>query len=100
MVCARLPDSTRLKKTLALDRIRYYSRCPALFDSLRSLWYNTSECVSPSATFNDLLFKIAVRSDMLCILVAGLLDAFVTAYNLQGTNSGPTSASLHMEESK
>ena len=39
--------------------------------------------------YNDLLFKIAVRSDMLCILVAGLLDAFVTAYSLQGTNSGP-----------
>ena len=33
--------------------------------------------------------KIAVRSDRLCILVAGLLDAFVTAYKLQRTNRGP-----------
>ena len=32
-----------------------------------------------AAIFNELLFKIAVRSDRLCILVAGLLDAFVTA---------------------
>ena len=35
-----------------------------------------------------MVFKFAVRSDRLCILVAGLLDAFVTAYNLQRTNRG------------
>ena len=43
----------------------------------------------PSAFFDELLFKIAVRSHRLCILVADLLDAFVTAYNLQRTNRGP-----------
>ena len=37
----------------------------------------------------QLLSQIAVRSDRLCILVAGLLDAFVAAYNLQRTNRGP-----------
>ena len=33
--------------------------------------------------------KFAVLSDRLCILVAGLLDAFVTANKLQRTNRGP-----------
>ena len=43
----------------------------------------------------SILFKIAVRSDRLCILVAGLLDVFVTASNLQRTNRG---AGLHFRE--
>ena len=50
-----------------------------LFESLCSLWPGTGENRSPTVVFNDLLFKIAVRSDRLCILVGGLLDAFVTA---------------------
>ena len=58
------------------------------FESFCSLWPGTGECISPWAIFNELLFKIAVRSDKLCILVAGLLDAFVTDYNLQRTNHG------------
>ena len=33
--------------------------------------------------FYDLLSKIAVRSDNLCILVSGLVDTFVTAFNLK-----------------
>ena len=48
-----------------------------------------------TAILNDLLFKIAVRSDRLCILVARLRDAFVTAYNLQRTNRG---LGLHFRE--
>ena len=48
-----------------------------------------------TAILNDLMFKIAVRSDRLCILVAGLRDAFVTAYNLQRTNCG---LGLHFRE--
>ena len=51
--------------------------------------------VLPTAILNDLLFKIAVRSDRLCILVAGLRDAFVTVYNLQRTNRG---LGLHFRE--
>ena len=96
MVCARLPDSTQLKKIqdalwgamkgavafgITID-------VPTLFESLCSLWPGTGECIPPTAIFTDLLFKIAVRSDRLCILVAGLLDAFVTAYNLRRTNRG------------
>ena len=42
--------------------------------------------MSPTAIFNELLFKLAVRSDRLCMLVAGLFDAFGTAYNLQRTD--------------
>ena len=49
----------------------------------------TCECMSPTAIFVELRFKIAVRSDRLCILVAGLLDAFVTAETFQRTNRGP-----------
>ena len=72
-----------------LDCIRRYNRCPTLFESLCSLWPGTGECISPTAIFNDLLFKIAFRSDRLCILVAGLLSAFVTAYNVRRTNRSP-----------
>ena len=32
----------------------------------------TPALISPTAIFNDLLFKVAVRSAWLCILVAGL----------------------------
>ena len=71
------------------DCTRHYNRCPSLFDSLCSLWLGTSECISPTAIYNDHLFNIVVRSDRFCILVAGLLDAFVTAYNLEKTNRGP-----------
>ena len=53
---------------------------PIWFHDLNSLWPGTGDCISPTAISNDLLFKIAVRSDRLCILVSGLLDAFVTAF--------------------
>ena len=69
--------------------MRDYNRCPALFESLCSLWPGTGECISPTAIFNEVLFQIAVRSNRLCMLVAGLLDAFVTANNLQRTSRGP-----------
>ena len=96
MVCARLPDSTLLKQNPGcllgchegLGCIRHYNRCLKLFESFRSLWPGTGERISPTAIYNELLFKIAVRSNRLCILVAGLLDAFVTAYNLQRTSRG------------
>ena len=78
-----------LRRHDGLDCIRHYYRCPALFESLRSLWLGTSECIAPTAMFNELLFKVAVRSDRSCILVAGLFNAFVTAHSLQGTNRGP-----------
>ena len=70
------------------DCIRHYNRFPTLFESLCSLWPGTGECISPTAIFNEPLFKIAVRSDRLCILAAGLLDAFVTAKILQRNNRG------------
>ena len=68
------------------DCSRHYNRCPTLFDYFRSLWPGICECISPTAIFNELLFKLSVRSDRLCILVAGLLDAFVTALNLRRTH--------------
>ena len=71
-----------------LDCTQHYNRCSALVDSLCSLWPGAGECISPTAIFNKFLFKIAVRSSRLCILVAGLLDAFVTAFNLQRTKRG------------
>ena len=72
-----------------LDCSRHYSRCPTLFESLCSLWPGTGESISPTALFNDVLFTNVVRRNRLCILVAGLLDAFVTALNLRRTNRGP-----------
>ena len=71
-----------------LGCVRHYNRCPTIFESLCPLWPGTGECISPTPIFNELLFKIAVRSDRLCILVTGLLDAFVTAKNLLRTNCG------------
>ena len=47
----------------------------------------TSECISATAIF-DCLYKIAVRSNRLCILVSGLVDAFVTAFNLRRNSRG------------
>ena len=70
------------------DCLRHYNCCPILFDHLKSLWPGTDECISPTAILNDLLFKIAVRSDRLCILESGFLDAFVSAFNLRRTNRG------------
>ena len=97
MACARLPGSTRLKTSqiaalAALkDRIVFGITVPALSCS------NTSarSGMAPLDLFRALpfsvihFFKIAVRSERLCILVTGLLDAFVTAFNLRSTHRGP-----------
>ena len=72
-----------------LDSLRHYNRCHTLFDYIRSIWPGSGECISPAAIFNDLRFKIAVQSDRLCILVAGLVGASGTAFNLRKTNRGP-----------
>ena len=70
------------------DRFRHQIFCPTLFDHYHSLWPGTGECISPTAIFNDFLVKIVVRSDRHCILVSGLLHAFVIAFNLRRTNRG------------
>ena len=67
------------------DCIRQCNRCPTLFESQCSLLLGSAECTSPTTILNDLLSKTAVRSDRLCILVAGQVDAFVTALNLRRT---------------
>ena len=71
-----------------LDCFRHYNCCPILLDHLNLLWPGTHVCISPTAIFNDVLFKIGVRIDRLCILVSGLLGAFVTAFNLRRTHRG------------
>ena len=68
------------------DCFRCYVSCPTLFDHYHSLWSGTGECISLTAIFIDFLVKIAVRSDRHCILVSGLLHAFVIAFNLRRTN--------------
>ena len=97
MVCARMPDSTLLKKTQDVfwgttrDSIAFgitIDAPPFLTPYVLSGLSPTS-AFSPTAIFDELLFKIAVRGDRICIMVAGLLDAFVTSYNLQRTNRGP-----------
>ena len=72
-----------------LDCIRHHNRCSAPFESICSLWPGTGECIAPTALFNELLFKLAVGSDKVCILVAVLLDALCPAYNLVGLNRQP-----------
>ena len=59
-----------------------------LFNHLDSLWPGVTDWIGRSSIFTDLLFTIVVRSDKLCILVAGFLDAFVTAFNLQRIHKG------------
>ena len=93
IACARLPGFTQLKTTqgaawdaLKQDCLRHYNTCPVLFEHPSSLWPGTMDSISRGAILNDLLFKITVRSDRLCILVSGLLDAFVAACNLQRTH--------------
>ena len=46
-----------------------------------SFWPGLPDGIRPGAILNDLLFKIAVRSSRLRILVSGLPDAFVTTFN-------------------
>ena len=62
------------------DCSRHYSQCPSLFRFLLAIWPGTGECISPTAISNDLVFKIAIPSDMLCIVVSGLFGAFVAAF--------------------
>ena len=71
-----------------LDWLRHYNQCPTLFRSLLVIWLSTGECISPTAIFNDLLFKIGVRRDRLYILESGLVDAFVTSFKLRRTHQG------------
>ena len=78
-----------LRRHDGLDCIRHYNRCPALFESLRSLWLGTSGCIAPTPIFNELLFKVAVRSDRLCIY--WLLDS-LTPSSLLITCKEPTAA--------
>ena len=92
--CARLPGSIRLNTTqgagwsVSKNRIVCDTTIPVLFCSTTlTLSLGTVESISRASIFNDLLFKIAVRSERLCILVTGLLDAFVTASNLRRIKS-------------
>ena len=56
--------------------------CLLFHNHPRSFWPGLAHGIRPGAKFNDLLFKIAVRSSRLCILVSGLLGASVTTFNL------------------
>ena len=56
-----------------LDCLRHCNLCPILFRHLSSLCPGTGECISSTTIFHDHLFKLAVRSDRLCILVSGFV---------------------------
>ena len=66
-----------------LRYIRHYNRCPTFSIPYVPCGLTPTNARCPRRFSNDLLFKIAVRSDRLCILVAVLLDAFATAPNRQ-----------------
>ena len=59
--------------TGGLDCIRHYNQCPTLFEFFRSLWPGTGECISPTAIFNELLFKIAVQSGFASLVLGFLM---------------------------
>ena len=71
-----------------LDWLQHHNQCPTLFRSLLVIWPGTGECISPTAIFDDLWFKIGVRRDRLCIFESGLVDAFVTSFKLRRTHQG------------
>ena len=84
MACALLPGSIQPMKILDAS-------WGVLMDLIAWALYLVSylvQRISPTAILNDLLFKIAVRSNRLSILVSGLLDACVTAFNLRRTRWG------------
>ena len=72
-----------------LDCVRHCNQCPALLESLCTLWLGIGKCISPTAIFNELLFKIAVPTRQ--TLHTGLLG-FLTRSSLlvtcQRTNRG------------
>ena len=78
----------RLGCTEAQDCLRHHNACPVLFKHLNPFSPGVAETIGRTAIFTDLLFNIAVRGERLCILVARLLDAIVTVFNLQRTNHG------------
>ena len=69
-----------------LDCSRHYNQCPTLFRSLLAIWPGTGDCISPTAIFNDLLFKIAVRSEQAVHSRVWFIRCLVTAFNLQRTH--------------
>ena len=72
-----------------LDCFRHYKQCPHVVSPHLFALARHQRVYITTAIFNGLLFKIAVRSDRLCILVAGLLDAFVAAFQLMKNPPGP-----------
>ena len=63
------------------------------FSTLNPLWANVDNCVRRDAIFRDLIVKICTWSRRLFILGAGLIDAFVSAFNQHHSVSVTTSAS-------
>ena len=61
----------RLGCTEEQDCLRHFNACPVRFDHLNSLWPRVAESTERTVIFTDLWFKIAVRSEKLCILVGG-----------------------------
>ena len=77
-----------LERHEGLDCLRHCNQCLTLFRSPLAFWPGTGEYISRTSISNDFLFKNGTRSDRLCILVSGLLDAFFTAFKWQRTHKG------------
>ena len=94
MVCARLPGSTLSKKIVhaSWDVLKVLIACGILiFAPPCSTIFVLSGLATTNAlhphTFSTIYpSKLPFASDRLCILVSGLLDAFVTTFNVRRTH--------------
>ena len=64
------------------DCVRHCNTCPCLQDPICSLWANTGDFIRREAIFHDLILRAYVRNNRSCILCVGIVDAFVSAFNL------------------
>ena len=58
---------------------RHYNECRRLAAFFNAVWTEASGLVWPHALLHDLLTQVACRSQQHCILVLGIIDAFVYA---------------------
>ena len=96
MVCARLPDSTSPKEIFDASwcTLKVLIACGIVIAALPSSTIFALSCPAPASAFLPRLFSMTHFSKLpsavadFCILVSGLLDAFVIAFKLRRTNRG------------
>ena len=96
MACARLPGFIQPKRTLCAaeraskNKIACGITILVLFCSNTLILYGLAPLNASRLLRSSMIYclKIGARSDRLCVIVSGFLDAFVTAFNLRRTQRG------------